>query len=230
MKITKALIVAAPWIDHLLDGSKTWEMRSTRTSHREWFGLIRKGSGEIHGIARLVGVGAPLSLSEMIETYENHRIPEQMIRSGAVAKWNTPWKLADVQRLSKPIAYEHKNGAVTWVELDAYAAEAVSKMITAFREPSDLPESPVAPSASKSVESLELPNPTGERVLGAIRITEGNIANSHIYLRSIFSRFPNDAVGGSNKSNAARRNITVDWGGPDPIITDLDGEKKIFRT
>ena len=54
MRITKALIVAEPWIVHLLAGSKTWEMRSQGASHRGWFGLIQKGSGTVVGVARLV--------------------------------------------------------------------------------------------------------------------------------------------------------------------------------
>jgi hypothetical protein len=122
MKVTKALIIADPWIGFLLDGSKTWEMRSTGASHRGWFGLIRKGTGAVYGVARLVDVGHPLTPSEMMRTFEQHRIPETMIRSGAVAKWNTPWRLADIWRLPAPVAYHHKSGAVIWVELDSQAS------------------------------------------------------------------------------------------------------------
>lgn len=114
MIVTKGLIVADPWIGYLLDGSKTWEMRSSGASHRGWFGLIRKSSGAVCGIARLVDVGAPLSPTEMIAAFKQHRIPTHMILSGEVAKWNTPWKLADLQRLARPVPYKHKNGAVTW--------------------------------------------------------------------------------------------------------------------
>ena len=64
--ITKALIIADPWIGYLLDGTKTWEMRSSGAAHRGWLGLIRKGTGAIYGIARLVDVGPQLSPEEMI--------------------------------------------------------------------------------------------------------------------------------------------------------------------
>ncbi len=125
-RITKGLIVADPWIAYLLNGSKTWEMRSSGTSHRGWFGLIRKGSGAVCGIARMVDVGAPLSPAEMIAAFEWHRIPEHMILSGEVAKWNTPWKLADLCCLAQPVPYKHKSGAVTWVELDDAAIEGIA--------------------------------------------------------------------------------------------------------
>lgn len=85
MLITKALIVADPWIGFILNGSKTWEMRANQTSHRGWFGLIRKGSGAIYGLARLVEVGPPLTQSEMLGAIEKHCIPADLILSGEVA-------------------------------------------------------------------------------------------------------------------------------------------------
>lgn len=129
MKVEKALVVADPWIGYLLNGSKTWEMRSQKTAHRGWMGLIRKGSGTVVGIARPVEVGSPLSLAEMIESEAKHRIPARMIESGEVAKWNTPWKLADIKPLSRPVPYVHKPGAVTWVNLDPSVQQEIEHQL-----------------------------------------------------------------------------------------------------
>lgn len=280
MRIAKALIVADPWIEYLLNGTKDWEMRSSAASHRGWFGLIRKGSGAVYGVARLVDVGAPLTPEQMIASFTHHRIPEGMIRSGEVAKWNTPWKVADVRRLSRPVPYRHKSGAVTWVELDEAAIAGIAQQLpntgisaaTAVEPsspqsdasddvkvnvrqrgskiyidvewddgaPEPAPTFKQAPSpavvipASKplapaSGSSPAAPAPRGNRTIGEVVLTEGNIANNHIYLRSFFDRFPEDAVGGSNKAALARRELTVDWGGGEPVRTDLDGSKKFFR-
>ena len=125
LKVEKGLVVREPWIDLLLSGQKTWEMRSQNTSYRGWIGLIRKGSGRVSGIARLVDVGLPLLPDEMIETFEKHRIPEAMIRSGEVAKWIIPWKLADIRVLRQPIPYRHPNGAITLFSLDAAVGAAI---------------------------------------------------------------------------------------------------------
>jgi hypothetical protein len=38
------LVIDKPWIDLILDGKKTWEMRSTLTKKRGKIALIRKGS------------------------------------------------------------------------------------------------------------------------------------------------------------------------------------------
>lgn len=67
------------------------------------------------------------------------------------------------------------------------------------------------------------------RALGTTEITQGNLNHSHIYLRSFFEAFPEDAVGGSNRALAAPREIAVDWGGGAAVMTDLDGAKRFFR-
>ncbi len=249
MQITKALIIAAPWIGRLLDGSKTWEMRSTAASHRGWFGLIRKSSGAVYGVARLVEVGAPLSPAEMIETYKYHRIPASMVWSGEVAKWNTPWKLADIQRFDTPIPYQHKSGAVTWVELDPEAVAAIAVQVGSPSAPLIPERSPISPpndaprqiiARHTVVVTVSAPAPTpmltpavaalsSGNVIGHVELTQGNIDHSHIYLRSFFDRFPSDAIGGSNRHEKAARDVMVDWGGPSPVQTDLDGAKRFFR-
>lgn len=127
MRIAKALIVAEPWIGHLLAGQKTWEMRSQGASHRGWFGLIRKGSGTVVGVARLVDVGASLSQQQMLNTIDKHCIPREMILKGEVDRWTVPWKLADVRRLATPVPYRHKSGAVTWVDLDPRVSDAIAQ-------------------------------------------------------------------------------------------------------
>ncbi len=79
--------------------------------------------------------------------------------------------------------------------------------------------------------STSQPTPVNRtsRHIGTSQITQGNIDNAHIYLRGFFEKFPADAIGGSNKSEAARREISVDWGGETIVMTDLDGAKKFFR-
>lgn len=250
MRITKGLVIADPWIGHLLDGTKSWEMRSSATSHRGWFGLIRKGTGAVYAVARLTDVGAPLSPAEMIATFKQHRIPEHMIRSGEVAKWNTPWKLADVRRLARPVPYLHKSGAVTWVELNEAAVEAIAAALRgdvsveggAIERPSDAEpdaakERPTAHDGrnnhSPAVSTRSTPSAAfgaTSQLIGEIEINDANLRNNHFYLRPLIDRFPADVIGGSNKSSAAPRDVIIDWGGPEPVRTDIDGkDKKFFR-
>lgn len=40
----RGLIIRKPWIDYILDGTKVWELRSTRTKIRGEIGLIEAGT------------------------------------------------------------------------------------------------------------------------------------------------------------------------------------------
>ncbi|GGC85678.1 hypothetical protein [Chelatococcus reniformis] len=244
MKIAKGLIIADPWIGYILDGTKDWEMRSSVTSHRGWFGLIRKGTGAVYGVARLTDVGRPLSPVEMMAAYEHHRIPDHMVRSGEVAKWNTPWVLADVRGLSRPVSYKHKSGAVTWVELDEAATEGLASALRGIKSFDSRATDQLSEAFVEKSQSEALSQPSAEprrpispavmifesRWIGEIEINEANLRNNHFYLRPLIDRFPADVIGGSNKASAARREVTIDWGGPKPVQTDIDGkDKKFFR-
>ena len=239
MDITKGLIIADPWIGYILDGSKTWEMRASSASHRGWFGLIRKGSGAISGVARLVDVGAPLNQDEMLRTFERHRIPANLITSGEVAKWNTPWRLADVRRLAKAVPYRHKSGAGTWVALNADVAKAIAEQVNGVADLRRPPSS--ASPAQQTFAATPAPERRAEKPLIRpalaqandgirIEIGEANLRNSHFYMRDHVHKFPDDVIGGSNKAKAAKREVILDWGGPEAACTDIDGEdKKFFR-
>ncbi|MFC3118893.1 hypothetical protein [Jhaorihella thermophila] len=245
MKITKGLIIADPWIGYILEGNKTWEMRSTAASLRGWFGLIRKGTGAVWGVACLVDVLPPLSPDEMLANIDKHRIPAEMIRSGEVAKWNTPWVLADARRLPRPVPYRHPPGAVTWVTFEPEVSEAIAAQLGDL--PADLsagpaasPKKPAAPrpaplssheprrAASAAVAPALSPSRDGT-IIGRTELTEGNIKNNHFHVRSFIDKFPADAIGGSNAAQKAPREVVVDWGGETPVMTDIDGQKKFFR-
>jgi len=110
--IKRALIVAEPWIDLILDGKKILEMRSKNTNIRGRIGLIRKGSGQIEGEVCLtdsVKVNNPEIFSEgnCIDYGLN---PE-------LKKYNYAWSLRNQKRYAIPIPYKHPKGAVVWVKV-----------------------------------------------------------------------------------------------------------------
>jgi len=249
MNVTRGLIIADPWVGHILEGRKDWEMRSQATAHRGWFGLIRKGSGQVMGLARLVDCGRALSESEMIDSFEHHRIPDTMIRNGEVSKWVIPWKLADIRRLDRAIPYEHKSGAVTWVSfsagvaaqlqlvLEGSASQSGVETLARAREVADdklipISSSPTDPAAPRRVKATLPTGPSSgapERLLGRSRLSGGNLRNNHFYLTDFMNDFPADIIGGRNRHEAAAREVTVDWGGPNLVMTDIDHTKRMFR-
>jgi len=124
--IKKALIIDEPWLSKILKGDKDWEMRSTKSHFRGLFGLIRKGSGQVVGIANLKGVSGPYNNDELARHFDHHKVGNDLI-SNTDYKWRYAWELSDITTLAEPVPYIHKNGAVTWVELDDQAIKMIAK-------------------------------------------------------------------------------------------------------
>ncbi|AKA44393.1 ASCH domain-containing protein [Paenibacillus polymyxa] len=112
----KGLIVRLPWIDYILDGFKTWEIRGSSTKNRGKIALIQSQSGLIVGTANLIDC-KPLSLSEYQRSTSLHCIENCL---EAPYKNMHAWILTDAVRLQTPIPYIHPQGAVIWVNLDKH--------------------------------------------------------------------------------------------------------------
>lgn len=123
---TKGLIIKSPYIDRILAGSKTWEMRSSATQVRGLIALIKKGSGQVVGVANLVDVRGPLTKQEKLSSIDKHQISLDRLESGETEKWNTAWILENAQPLIMPVNYQHPNGAVIWVNLEPRVQEKLA--------------------------------------------------------------------------------------------------------
>jgi hypothetical protein len=64
---------------------------------------------------------------------------------------------------------------------------------------------------------------------GIIELTQGNINNDHLYLTSIYDLFPPTSIGGGSEADVASQLLEVHAGIGAPVITDIAGDKKIFR-
>lgn len=114
--LDRALVIRQPHIGHILDGMKTWEMRSKPTKIRGRIGLIEAGSGLIVGECEIDRMqSAPKSYRARFMTRCYHRIPED--RYSVMDKWCWAWVLSNVLRYDDPIPYDHPQGAVIWVSL-----------------------------------------------------------------------------------------------------------------
>lgn len=113
-QITRALIVRQPWIELILSGQKTWEMRSTGTSIRGRIGLIEQGTGLIVGECSLDHVGEPIDRFNLGYGHHLHKVDDFEL----LEKWRFPWVLSGAVRYKTPIEYSHPKGAVIWVKLN----------------------------------------------------------------------------------------------------------------
>lgn len=64
---------------------------------------------------------------------------------------------------------------------------------------------------------------------GIIELTQGNLNNDHLYLTNIMELFSATSIGGSSDAERASQLLEVHSGIGEPVVTDIAGDKKIFR-
>ena len=231
----KALIISEPWLGLILSGKKIWEMRKTACHHRGQIALIRKGSGQVVGTARISGSLRPLdNLDSYCAAEPTHCIPLDRQAQAFGNGWRTPWVIENAHPLTRPVRYAHSPGAVIWVNLAPDVANDVAAQLGSLSaaeppKPAVIPPT-TAQSASSARGAQPVVSPASPPPAGTERdvtITGGNLRNQHIYLPLDF--FPTDAIGGGNKGEAAERTITVTFHPGVTVRTDIDRTKRILR-
>lgn len=115
-EIGSGLLVKSPWIDLILSGKKTMEVRGQSTAKRGRIALIKSGTGLVFGTIEIVGVKGPFVKEDMSELEAQHRIPSDWINTLTYSKIYG-WLLQNPESLPEPVAYVHKRGAQSWVTL-----------------------------------------------------------------------------------------------------------------
>ena len=113
----RALLIRRPWIDMILDGQKTWEIRGARTSVRGRIGLIASRSGAVIGVCDLVDCVGPLSADAFRKNAKKAGMKPTEATLGYYRQ-TYAWVLEKPRILKRPIPYQHPSGAVIWVRLD----------------------------------------------------------------------------------------------------------------
>lgn len=115
---SRGLIIREPWISHILNGSKTWELRGRHTAVRGRIGLIAAGSGVVAGESDLIDVIGPIDRERLSRSFLHHRVDTDWRNEPLPYRSIYAWVLRDAFRYSSPRSYSHPVGAVIWVKLD----------------------------------------------------------------------------------------------------------------
>lgn len=112
----KGLIIKSPWIEKILNGQKTWEIRGSHTHIRGKVALIKSGTGLVYGTVDLVdSLLLERNLAKSMQ--EKHCISEEVFEKVSYKKVYA-WVLENPVLFETPIPYKHPQGAVIWVNLD----------------------------------------------------------------------------------------------------------------
>jgi guanosine-3',5'-bis(diphosphate) 3'-pyrophosphohydrolase len=114
MNTLSAIPIQEPWIDMILIGAKTWEIRTKNTLKIGPVALIRSGSKTVVATATLSEV--VLITPKIART--NASLMGMTVGEALSCVGEFAWVLKDVNVLKKPVPYKHPSGAITWVTLD----------------------------------------------------------------------------------------------------------------
>jgi hypothetical protein len=124
MATLSAIPIRSPYIDMILAGAKTWEIRSKSTNKTGPVALIRSGSGTVVATACLTEV-IKLTADLAYQNLNKMNIMSMPREKAVNFEGKHAWVLKDIIRLNVPVPYKHPPGAVTWVTLD----EATTKRV-----------------------------------------------------------------------------------------------------
>jgi hypothetical protein len=124
----RALLIRRPWIDKILDGEKTWEIRGSRTSVQGPIALIASRSGTVVGVCDLVDCIGPLTADEFRKNAKKAGMRPTEATLGYYRQ-TYAWVLKNARKLARPIEYQHPSGAVIWVRLGAAVEKKISPQL-----------------------------------------------------------------------------------------------------
>jgi len=125
---TTGLVIKKVWLDYILSGQKTLEIRSSQTNKRGPIALIESGSGLIVGVCHLTGSHRIDTPELLIEATHKACIPDKNIITGFYKNPHA-WHIENAYRLTNPVRYSHPKGAVIWVSLSQdVQAELATKL------------------------------------------------------------------------------------------------------
>jgi len=109
------LIIQRPWIDLILDGSKTLEIRGKpcKKQRERIYLALSGGGGIILGSVEFVRCHGPLSRDEWVA-----RATQHCVAGGALPYGSSTyaWQMAKPLRFLEPVPYVHKPGIVVWAK------------------------------------------------------------------------------------------------------------------
>ena len=113
----KGLKIKEKWLNLILLGDKTWEIRGNNCNIRGRIGLVQCGSSMVYGEINMIGA-IPLDRNTFINNRDKHHVDiswEELLE-----RYKTPyaWIMEDVESYKEPKKFKNLQGSVKWVNID----------------------------------------------------------------------------------------------------------------
>jgi len=112
----RGLVLMADPLEKILTGRKSMELRGRHNRQLGKVALIRKGSGQIFGIADIVESVGPMDMNEFRARIYEHGVESSRLQEVFDKGWTIGWRMANVKKLRYPVPYVHKG--MSQVKLD----------------------------------------------------------------------------------------------------------------
>jgi hypothetical protein len=123
------LLIRSPYIDWILAGAKTWEIRGSSTAKRGRIALIQSGSGTVIGVADLVDAVGPLTRRDVAANARKLGLRKPGPSGPLPYRRTFAWVLKNARRLKTPVRYRHPSGCIIWVNLGPGVQAAISRQL-----------------------------------------------------------------------------------------------------
>lgn len=106
----KCLKIKAKWINLILNGKKTWEIRRTNTKIRERIALGNTNTKQVEGYANLVR-SFEMTVKELKKHNHKHRANQFLDEYAREKETLFVWVLSDIKRELEPYSYSYSTGS-----------------------------------------------------------------------------------------------------------------------
>ena len=120
---TRGLVIMARPLQQILDLEKTLELRSKHNRQLGTVALIKKGSGQVFGLAEITESIGPMSVEDLHDRRHEHGVEEERVTEVFDRGWVYGWRMSNVVTLKQAVPYVHKG--MSQVNLDQKAIDAI---------------------------------------------------------------------------------------------------------
>ncbi len=123
------LLIRSPYIDWILTGAKTWEIRGSSTAKRGRIALIQSGTGTVIGVADLVDAVGPLTRRDLAANVRKLGLGKPGLSRPLPYRKTFAWVLKNARKLKTPVRYPHPPGCIIWVNLGPGVQAAIRRQL-----------------------------------------------------------------------------------------------------
>lgn len=231
-------ILQPAYLDAILDGRKTIEMRLTRTNRVPFEAVevgeriyFKQSGGPFRGTAvadhvLFMGDLRPADLARIRRDYNEWIGADASFwQARSDCRFCSLIWLREVEHIRFGPRMRPHHG-VAWQCLPE-SADVYPRRV-APRESEAKAHTPPTP-RSRRTDSGHAPKPAALNGAMLIPLTEGNLRHGHIYLTGHTDRFPADALGGPTRAEAGRP-VRLHFEGGNVVETDIVAARRIFRS